>query len=381
MRIRRLPLLPALLASLALHAFVVGGGEFVLPDLFTSPDEVLERRQPTHVQRVQLATRPSEPEAPVAPKGLRMVAIVPAPAVRQAATPQKHPKPAEAPAQADPEPEPSPSPDEAQAAATSPPAATPAPPEAIPAPAPEPAPAFPVQLEARLEARFAGIPVTLNQRWIMEGYRYFIEQSGKKFGFSARMTSEGHLSPEGGLIPERSENRLNDDIKSQSSYAQGIIRYGKPGSLREAPLVAVPQDLASLPFHLAVTFNGQPMTVMITTGRKVYQVRFFLDAEEKVRLPIGTLRTLHLYGEKFDDGLGEMVRAYEVWLAPDYVNYPVKVVGHLSGGERFEYRVSSLEIEGKLVLGARDESEIAAPDEAIPAWLQQRVRQEGLNKP
>lgn len=379
MRNWRLPLLPALLASLALHAFFVGGGEFALPDFHTAPDEVLERRQPNHVQRVQLATRLPEREKIQPPKGLRLMAAVRAPAVKKPA-PRKPPSTPSANEKA-PAPE-SAAPAAEQAIAAPEETTPPAPPEAAPAPAPaEAAPSFPVQLVAQLEARFAGIPVVLNQRWTMEGYRYFIEQSGKKFGFKARMTSEGRISPEGGLIPEKSENRLNDDIKSMSSYADGIIRYGKPGYLRESPLVVVPQDLASLPFHLAVTFNGQPQTVMITTGRKVYQVRFYLDAEEKVKLPIGTLRTLHLYGEKFDEGLGEMVRAYEVWLAPEFLNYPVKLLGHLSGGERFEYRVKSLEIEGKLVLGTLDTSDTSVPEGAIPEWLQQRARQEGAYKP
>ncbi|MDF2446410.1 MAG: hypothetical protein K0S46_1646 [Moraxellaceae bacterium] len=379
MRTKRFTLLSALLLSLALHAFFIGGGELALPDFYIAPDEVLERKQPTHVQQVQLATRPPTLEKAPASQGLRMVAIKPA-ATRQPAKAKKAPP--EAKRKVADASDTGPSAEETSAdEATPAPVAEEAPPEAIPAPAPEPAPAFPVQLVAQLDARIGGIPVLLNQSWNMEGYRYFIDQNAKKFGFRARMTSEGRISPEGGLHPEKSETLLNDEVKSFSSYAGGVIRFGRPTNPREVPLAIVPQDMASLPFHLAVTFNGQPQSVMVTTGKKVYQVRFFLDAEEKVKLPIGTLRTLHLYGERFDTDLREMVRAYELWLAPDFLNYPVKVLGHLSSGERFEYRIKSLEIEGKLVLGSKDDSEIAAPEEAIPEWLQQRTQQSGLKAP
>lgn len=381
MQKRRFTLLSALLASLALHVFVIGGGELTLPDFYSPDDEVLERKEVTHVQRVQLATRPPAPPEPKPkPPGLSLSA----PPAKAAPTPEE-PAPAPEPEQPAPSPQPAasePAPDVASAADAPPAAPTDtAPPEAMPAVVPEPAPAFPVQLVAQLDARIGGIPVLLHQRWTMEGFRYFIDQSARKFGFRARMTSEGRVSPEGGLLPEHSQNLLNDDLKSFSTYRDGVIRYGKPGSPHEAPLPIVPQDMASLPFHLAVTFSGRSQAVMVTTGRKVYQVRFHLDAEEKIRLPTGTLRTLRLYGERYDHELRDMVRAYEVWLAPDYLNYPVKVVGHSSSGERFEYRIRSLEIEGKVVLGARDDDDVAGPEEGMPDWLQRRVNQESLNRP
>jgi hypothetical protein len=380
MQKRRLTLLSALLLSVLLHAVIVGGGELALPDFYHAPDEVLERKQPAHVQRVQLAARPPAAEKRAAPKGLRMVAAgikattpAPKPRKKTARAPDKKP--------AGENPPPEAAPDNAETLAEAAPEPLPEKPLVAVPPTRELAPAFPVQLTAQLEARVSGLPVVLNQSWTMEGFRYFIDQHAKKFGFRVRMTSEGGVSPEGGLLPQQSQMLINDKLHSASRYANGMIRLGRPTNPREVPAPAVPQDMASLPFHLAVTFNGQPQSVFVTTGKKLYQVRFALDAEEKLKLPIGTLRTLHLYGERLDPQLGEMVRAYEIWLAPDYLNYPVKVEGHLSGGERFEYRLRSLEIEGKLVLGERGDLDIAAPDEAIPEWLQQRAQPEGLNKP
>lgn len=379
MRTHRLTLASALLLSLLLHLLLLGGGEISLPDFYTAPDEVLESRQPAHVQRVQLAARPPAAQAATkAATGMRLVKFAPATKQRSTIPSLLPPSPVNA---APSPPDEAPAPDVTEAAAVTPPLAAAADtPETTPALIlPELAPAFPVQLSAELEARVSGLSATLRQTWIMEGLRYAIDVKGRKFGFSAQVTSEGQISPEGGLSPTRSQTLLGGKLQSFTEYANGTLRLGKPMSPREVPLPVIPQDFASVPFHLAVTFTGQPQTVFISTGRKVYQARFSLVAEEKLKLPVGTLRTLHLSGERFDTELREMVRAFDIWLAPDFLNYPVKVSGHLSGGEPIEYRVKSLEIEGKLVLGSREEPEVAPPEEAIPEWLQERSRQQGLN--
>lgn len=378
MRTHRLTLASALLLSLLLHLLLLGGGEIALPDSYNAPDEVLESRQPAHVQRVQLAARPPGKTATKEAVGMRMVKMAPAAKKSPTAPTPAPPPPVEA---TPPPPAETPTADVAEVEAASLPVAAPAD-TAETAPSlklPELAPAFPVQLSAQLEARVSGLSATLHQTWIMEGLRYAIDVKGRKFGFSAQVTSEGQISPEGGLSPARSQTLLGGKLQSFTEYANGTIRLGRPTNPRELPLPVIPQDFASVPFHLAVTFNGQPQTVFISTGRKVYQARFSLVAEEKLKLPVGTLRTLHLSGERFDPELREMVRAFDIWLAPDFLNYPVKVSGHLSGGEPIEYRVKSLEIEGKLVLGSREEPDVAPPEEAIPEWLQEHSRRQNLS--
>jgi hypothetical protein len=146
----------------------------------------------------------------------------------------------------------------------------------------------------------------------------------------------------------------------------------------EFPLVV--QDMMSLPFHLAVTFDGTPRTLFVSSGHNVQQYRFTLVAEEVLRLPAGRLRTLHLQGEYFDHRLREMIRIVEVWLAADYLNIPVKVSGHLRDGQPFEYRVEALEIEGLPVLDS-DRPELSyRSDVVIPERLRER-RVQGLKNP
>lgn len=213
----------------------------------------------------------------------------------------------------------------------------------------------------------------------MEGHRYAITMKGQKFGISAHLTSEGLISPEGGLLPERSQLAWGGRLQSFTEYHNGNIRLGHPENPRELPLPIIPQDIASVPFHLAVTFTGQPQNVFISTGHRVYQSRFTLVAEEKLKLPVGTLRTLHLSGERFDHELREMVRDFDIWLAPDYLNFPVKVSGHLRGGYPLEYRVQYLEIEGRKVLGQHEDRSSGVSDDAIPSWLREGARAQGLN--
>jgi hypothetical protein len=380
MRKRRLTFLSALILSLLLHFVLVAGGEITLPDFYTSSDEVLERKKPGKVQQVQLhSLPPAEKKVVTGMRYVRVAAVKP-PTKAKA----KKKKPAAdvsstsvaaqdaAPSQA------------AEVVAEKIAAPIVVEPEAVtPAPKSEPAPAFPIQVTATLQARYNSIPFTIRQNWVMEGFRYAIDQRASKFGFSFQITSEGRVNPEGGLSPEHYRLAVNDKVRAACDYRSGEIHYGKNGNSKSAPLPVTPQDMASLPFHVATTFNGQPQNLFVCTGNSVYQVRLSADAEEKIKLPAGTLRTLHLTGERFDDSLGQVVRGYEVWLALDYLNYPVKFIGHTSNGDRLEFSLKSMEMEGQRVLGDKsdDDDEPGHTDEIVPEWIRARSRQESLNKP
>lgn len=368
MRKRQLTLLGALLLSLLLHVVVIGGGELALPDFYSPPDEVLESQKPGKVQQVTLAKTPRA--KPATPAGIRFVQ----------ATAQKKPAPKKKKEKAPPLPEEEITPPEELAAAETP-AEAEAPAAETPTPVkPEPPPPFPIQVEAVVEVRYNGIPVTARQHWAMEGFRYAITQTARKFGIGLQISSEGRINPEGGLSPEHYQFKFNDKLRSSCSYKDGEIHYGKTSSPKSGPLPFPPQDMASLPFHVAVTFNGQPQSLYVCTGNSVSQIRLTALAEEKIKLPAGTLRTLHLTGERYDEREGKVIKGYEVWLALDYFNYPVKFIGQTNSGDRVEFRVQALELEGQVVLG--DKGEAADLDDGeVPEWIRERSRQEGLNNP
>lgn len=214
----------------------------------------------------------------------------------------------------------------------------------------------------------------------MEGYRYAITVRGSRVGVPLLGSSEGRLAPGGGLQPERSAMLVSGKVRSFTESAGGMIRLGRPGEVREVPLPLVVQDMMSLPFHLAVTFDGSPRTLFMSSGYSVQEYRFTLLAEELLRLPAGRLRTLHLQGELFDHRLREMIRIVDVWLAIDYLNMPVKVSGHLRDGRPFEYRLEALVIEGRPVLDSERPELSRAGDDAIPSRLR-ATHAQGLKNP
>lgn len=360
---RRLTLGNAVILSLFLHLVFVVGSELSFPDFYTSPDEVLARKHPAVVQRVRI-TAAARPPAP--PPGPRFIS----PASPAA------PKPAPANDPATPAAEP------IEDVTTAAPPDEDMPAESVPTetdsgapakPPEEPAPAFPVEVHADLELRINSLSIVAAQHWVMEGYHYAITVSGKKFGVKAQLESEGLIGSDGGLQPSDFRMKLNGHLHSFAEYRDGMFRHGKASAPKTELLQTAPQDVASLPFHVAVTFNGAPQTIKVTTGKSLYEVRLVLDAEETLKLPVGTLRTLHLRGERFNPADGTLIAGYEVWLAPDYLNYPVKFIGRTGNGDVVEYRIKRLEIEGKNVLGDPADHVITPEGDDIPEWLKHRI--------
>lgn len=354
---RQLTLLIALLLSLLLHAFFLIGSEVPWSGLFAPEDEVLSRKDVEAVPTVRLRLVAGQATADVPPTAPRAAKPRPAPVAENPVIEDEPIPPAE---------ETPP----AETAAESTPIVT------------EPPPAFPVQVRAVLDTRYNGLPFTINQHWVMEGLRYSIEQQASRFGFRIRISSEGKVDPAGGLLPEQYRLTLNDKLRAACNRDGDTLDYGPLDQRLHAALPETPQDMASLPFHVAVTFTGAPQTSLVCTGQNLYQIRLVAEAEELIRLPAGTLRTLHLTGERYDAKTGQLIRGYEVWLALDYLNYPVKFIGRTGNGDKLEYRVKALELEGKWVLGESSDHDTVLPgEEDIPEWLRQRQESQGLNNP
>lgn len=390
----RLTLGNAVILSLFLHLVFVIGSELSLPDFYTPPDEILDSKKPTVVQRVRITAAPKPPAPPPGPRFISSLTAsdkkpsAPVPDKKAEPLPPVPQEPAadvaeETGTQADdavakPAEDAVPIPAPAEPVPAEPTPAEPAPAEPTPA---EPAPAFPIQIRATLELRVNSLTATAEQRWVMEGLNYSITMHAKKFGFKAQLESEGEIDSDGGLLPRDYRMKINGRIRTFSEFRNGTLRYGKPSAIKSASLPAAPQDMVSLPFHVAVTFNGSPQTIMVGSGKSLYEIRLVLDAEETLKLPVGTLRTLHLRGERFNPSDGTLLTGYEVWLAPDYLNYPVKFVGRTGNGDVVEYRVTQLEIEGKSVLGDPTDHVITPEGDDIPAWLKNRVDENADDAP
>lgn len=231
---------------------------------------------------------------------------------------------------------------------------------------------FPPRISARYKGSYFGFNVAVEERWRVDGPRYRIERTASKFGYQARLISQGQLSTSG-LKPERYSFYLNskDAPKNFAEFTGNSIRYGKPSDRKETGLTALPQDVLSFAYHLALSYDGKQLLPMqITTGSSVYEVNIGINAEEVIRTPAGEIRTVHLKGSrKHLDGRSQ--DGYELWLAPDYRNYPVKLRGPDSSGRVMELVLMALNFDGETVLGkdaptlAEENSPAALPSELL----------------
>lgn len=384
---RRHPLGTALLLSLLVHLAMLWDGdlaaltEMLEPD---DPDQVLERKKAKAVPKVKLAIKPAArpagapgrpqvtltfeepPKPPAAPKTApapkpaptvaakpKAVAPAPASAVTDTASAITAPPPAAAPAEA-------PIPAAVPVADATPPAP--------PAPKYEPPPAFPSELQARYRASVEGIKVDVQQVWRMEGYQYSIENISSFVGIKFRMSSEGEISPERGLIPADYRLLMNKKVLRFASFNHGthMVRYGKPDNEKVALMEDVIYDPLSLGYQLAIGFTGEPFELRFTTGTRVSSARLALVGEELLKLPGGELRTLHIQGQSLEGTPFEV----DVWLAPDHRNFPAKV-RIVRKGDALDLSLKSLAFEGEQRFGKKlkakdDEEETVVPNE----WLE-----------
>lgn len=374
MNLRR-PLWWALAASAMLHAVWLVDIDWHWPwQKAKAEDSVLERSQAKAIRRVRLAAagalaEPGVPQVYLIPAMTR--ASLPRPvdeASHRHKTPPDKPRSTSQPQAAETIPE-------AVAATTAEAALV-----AAAAPVEEPAPTFPLSVQAVQDARYMGFRLTLRQQWLMEGRRYLIRNQASKFGFTAEITSEGTLSAEHGLQPEHYRLLLNENLKHYADFDRdsGELVHGKAGARKTTPLTPDFQDMASLPFHVAVTYDGQSdKQLKVTSGSSVYDIVLKPVAEETLQLPGGRVKTLHLVGMRTrEDGSTQV--GYDIWLAPAYRNFPVRFSGPDSKGNILEMSVLSLSFEGKAVFG----KDAAAPagdkgDDALPPDL---LRQHDLQE-
>lgn len=355
----RRPLLWALTLSAFVHVCWFIDVNLSWPWQKASVDEVVERKKAEAVKRVRLAAKPvSRPNAVMQVTLLKAASpTVSPPTVSPPTSPVKIAPPKSA--------------QEINAAPTS----VSSPPEQTSTPviaAPEPDLTFPLSVLAKQRAHYYGFTMDLSQQWLMEGTRYVIRNEARKFGFKAEILSEGNVTVDG-LQPERYQLSLNNTLRNFAHFdrAQNQLLHGKAGSSKVAPLTVDMQDMASLPFHVAVTYEGTAdRKLMVTTGSSVYEITLRVVAEETLKLPGGTVKTIHLQGKRTRSD-GTRQEGYNIWLAPAYRNFPVRFSGPDSKGNLLEMSVSSLAFDGKNVFG----SDLPAlPDndvlDGIPAQMQ-----------
>ena len=211
------------------------------------------------------------------------------------------------------------------------------------------APPFPVEIRAKYRTSVMGFDFNMNREWRMEGRQYSIVDTTTLLGFKFSAISEGSIS-EQGLQPNNFQILVNNGVNrfANFDYNTKIMSYGKPSKPKKMPFTANVQDISSIGFQMALAYGDKAQDIQVTAGTGIYTIRMQLVAEEKIRLPVGIVRTLHIHGQSLT---GDAASA-DIWLAPDYRNMPVKVKV-TSEGRTLDQSLSSLSIEGTVIFGKK----------------------------
>jgi len=233
------------------------------------------------------------------------------------------------------------------AAPPPPPEAPPAPPDDValaepiipwmpqlPEPAPEPTPfpmeGLPPRLSIDYELSSGPLRADASYQWERDGDSYRIVGEGRAVGlfriFEDRkivQESEGTITV-AGLRPERFvEKGAGDHEGIEFDWLKHQVTLEHGTSRKTAPLGDDTVDWLTMIFQLAHTpprTPGETMNLRVYTQRKLYDFGLKVIGLEEIRIPLGTVRALHLRHIDPQDG-----EATDVWLGIDQHYLPVKM--------------------------------------------------------
>ena len=356
LRNRWSPLLVALLLSLLVHFWLVGGLTLGFPQWGQDEQTPLA---------VRLLNPPSAKPAAPLPKPAKPEDVPP---------PEPAPKRAKKPApQVEPESEPPPLPE----TALQPLPETPAPPlpEEQPQPQPQPQTALPSPAESEMseESSYTAaaeekIPpprhVEIDFQVIRQGSPAGMEYQKYQVSDDGHYVLESLIQPKGLLalvlsdLVQKSEGQVTERGLRPSSF---LYQYGGDAGkvqkavfdwpsatismqagarLRTAELEEGAQDMLSFMYQFMFVPPLEEMQLSITNGKKLKLYEYTFEGEQTLDSKVGLLRVWHIGRSS-----GEGEEKIEIWLAPDYHYLPVKISLTEKDGKVTERLVTRLQIE------------------------------------
>jgi hypothetical protein len=321
----------ALAGSLLLHAGLLGGLNWTLPQWQDAPEPppIEARLVPRPV------AAPPPPPARPPPSHRPRLAPQPAPAVPEDIAEAPVVLEAEA---AEPVVAVQDEPPEAETAPANPEAAGTE--ETIP-----PLNPLPSRLDLRFQVSYGLARGEQTLVWIKEGERYTLTSVAAATGlagvfYSGRFvqTSRGRITPRG-LVPEAFWDQRGDKHSSArfDSASNTLTVTPANGAPRHFDYQDEVQDVLSLFFHLALTApppNGL-LTYTVFNGKKLRTYTYDVRGEATLETELGALRTLHLVRRANGDG------RFEVWLAVHRHFLPVRVL-RVDDGVEAELAIASI---------------------------------------
>ena len=150
-------------------------------------------------------------------------------------------------------------------------------------------------------------------------YRLVSDMALRTLILSYRIDSEsvGTISDQG-LRPEQYIERRNGKEGKGNAQFDWQAMTVRVGNKEARPLDAGAQDFLSFAYHLGyLKIPEEGVALPIVIARKYRMTRIETVGEEKIELPAGTFRTLHLRAPG--------AKALDLWLAYDYSMLPVKI--------------------------------------------------------
>jgi len=212
--------------------------------------------------------------------------------------------------------------------------------------------ALPKRVQAVYEVTKNGQPFAkVHEQFSVSGTAYKVESVTKGIGvyalFGERvLTSSGEITAQG-LKPSHFELRQGDNpkkaVQADFDWAKQNLRMTVKGKLKEAPLAAGTQDLASFAYqfmYLPKPFKAD-IAVTLTTGKKLNQYQYRIGTEPEVISSAGVqYKTQHL-----SPPVQDTQETKELWLAADYHYVPVKILMVDDNGQKLEQTLTELHIE------------------------------------
>jgi hypothetical protein len=193
----------------------------------------------------------------------------------------------------------------------------------------------------------------VHEQFVVTDNAYKLESVTKGIGVYAlfgerKLTSAGEVTSQG-LKPDHFELHQGDSPKraliADFDWLNNTLRMMVKGKQKEAELAPGTQDLASYAyqFMFVSAILKDAITVTLTTGKKLNQYQYKINAEQEVLDIAGTqYKTQHLVPAQLDQNKSE---TKEIWLAAEHYYLPVRILMIDENGQKLEQTLTELHVE------------------------------------
>lgn len=189
---------------------------------------------------------------------------------------------------------------------------------------------------------------------LMDNQQYALKSVIKPRGLAALIisdllqTSDGTLT-KNGLQPNaylyQYGDKTDKTYSAKFDWASKVVSLITAKGTKTAEIADGTQDLLSFMYQFMYVAPLERMEISIATGKKLGNYDYSFDGEETINIPMGELKTLHIFylGDDNDEKT-------ELWLATDYQYVPVKIRKTEKNGKIYELAATRINTARPVVL-------------------------------